>query len=126
MVLVAIIASLALALAAAGLYGVLAYVVSRRNGEIGIRMALGAQRADVMRMVIGRGLRLACAGVAAGLLISLAAARVMSSLLFDTKSTDAGMLAAGPVVLLAVAALACYIPARRASRVDPMVALRME
>ncbi len=126
LILIGIIAGVALALAAAGLYGVLAYLVSRRTGEIGIRMALGARRADVVWLVIGRGLSLAGTGLAAGLAASLFTARVMSSLLFNVEPRDATVLAAAPVVLLAVAVLACYIPARRAARVDPVVALRLE
>ena len=118
--------SLALTLAAIGTYGVIAYSVSQRTQEIGIRMALGASRQDVLRMVVGGGLRLAIAGVLIGMALSLAAGRFISTLLFGVRATDPMTFSAVAAALLATAVLAAWIPARRATRVDPMVALRYE
>lgn len=119
-------AFLALFLASIGIYGVLAYAVAQQSHEIGIRMALGAQRRDVMRLILVRGARLALAGLAIGVLAALGLTRLMSSLLYATSASDPLTFAAVATVLLAVALLACYIPARRAMRVDPMIALRNE
>jgi predicted permease len=113
-------------LAAIGLYGVMAYSVAQRTREIGIRLALGAQTMHVLKLVIGQGMWLAMAGVALGLIGSLGAMRVLSSLLFAVKSTDPGTFVVVTVLLAVVAMLANYIPARRAIEVDPMVALRYE
>lgn len=126
MFLFGLFAGLGLALALIGIYGVISYSVSHRTREIGIRMALGAQPQDVMRNVLWDGLRLTFAGLATGLVASIALTRLMRSLLFEVKPTDPLTLAAVAILLAVVALLACYIPARRAMRVDPMVALRYE
>ena len=117
---------LALLLACVGLYGLLAYEVARRTREIGIRMALGAERNDVLKLVLGQGLRLTLIGVVAGIIVALALTRFLSSLLYGVKSTDPLTLIVAALVMSGVAALASYIPARRATRVDPLVALRHE
>lgn len=119
-------AGVALLLAAVGLYGVLAFNVTQRRREIGIRMALGAQRADVLRLILHHGMALVVVGMVIGLLGALGLARLLGSLLYEVKPHDPMTFALVPLVLAAVALLACWLPARRAARVDPMVALRSE
>jgi putative ABC transport system permease protein len=126
MMLFAIFAAVALLLAAVGIYGVMAYSVTQRTHEIGIRMALGANHKDVLRLIVGQGMTMAFVGVGLGLGVALALTRVMSSLLYEVSATDPATFAAISSLLAAVALLACYIPARRAMSVDPMVALRYE
>ena len=126
MLLLGIFASLALVLAAVGIYGVMSYSVAQRTHEIGIRMALGAQKSDVLKLTVGQGLKLVSIGVAIGLLAALILTRVMSSLLFGISATDPTTFVTISMVLVSVALLASYIPALRAMKVDPMFALRYQ
>jgi putative ABC transport system permease protein len=117
---------MALLLASVGIYALMHYSVSQRTHEMGVRIALGAQRRDVMGLVIREGGQLALAGVGIGVVAALALTRLMSSLLFGVDVTDPVTFGSVGVLLIAIAFLACYIPAQRAMRVDPMVALRYE
>jgi putative ABC transport system permease protein len=126
LLLVGLFAAAALSLAVVGIYGVVAFSVTRRTQEIGIRMALGAKRNNILRLVLGEGARMAAFGVLIGIGASLAITRLMSSLLFGVSAADPLTFVTLAVLLSVAALLASYIPARRAMRVDPMVALRYE
>jgi putative ABC transport system permease protein len=122
----AVLGLIALVLASVGIFGVMSYSVNEREHEIGIRMSLGAQTGDILRMVLRGGLLLTIAGMAIGLPVALALAYALSSLLFGVKVADPVAFIALPLLLAAVATLACYLPARRAVRLDPVTALRHE
>jgi ABC-type antimicrobial peptide transport system permease subunit len=126
LVMLAIAGAMALALGLIGIYGVISYTVSQRQREIGIRLALGAQQRDVLQMVLKHGATMALMGVAIGIGAALVLTRLMASLLFGVSAHDPATFTAVATLLILVALLACYIPARRATRVDPMVALRYE
>jgi putative ABC transport system permease protein len=125
-IVLVLFAGLALILASVGIYGVMSYLVSQRTREVGLRMALGAQTDDVLKLILGQGMKLVIVGTVLGLAGALALGRLIASLLFGVSATDAATLALVTAVVAIVGMLACYLPARRAAKIDPMAALRNE
>jgi ABC-type antimicrobial peptide transport system permease subunit len=125
-VLLSVFAGLALVLAALGLYGIISYTVRLRNRELGVRIALGADRGDLFRLIVGHGFQLASIGFALGLLVTLVLGRILASLLYQVSLLNPVVLFTASAVVGSAILLACYIPARRAAKVDPIVALRYE
>jgi putative ABC transport system permease protein len=126
MILLAAFAALAVAMSCVGIFGVTSYLIGERTREIGVRMALGAQRSDVLRLVVGQGARMVFLGVLIGIAASLALTRLMSNQLYGVSARDPITFIGVAVVLLIVAVFACYIPARRATTIDPIIALRCD
>jgi len=126
MMLLGVFAALALVLSSVGIYGVVSYMVGQRTHEIGIRMALGAQQSDVLKIVLGQGAMMALAGVVAGLIGAIVLTRLMTKMLFNVSPTDPLTFVGVSVILTLVALVACYAPARRAMKTDPIIALRYE